>query len=220
MQDFIEKWNKDPRYKTKIKLLLYTLFIVFVGIFAVSNQKNIQNNELENQLPNENETSNKIENEVNDNNQLNEIIKLPNEYNYKINITINEKMYTYIGSKNAIREKITKTIDDINTNYIYENGSYYKENDAENYILTTKEEVYDIIDYNYLDINTINQYLSKATKIENEYIVYLKDIILGNNSQDYITITVENNKINLDYTKLFKKFDKTINQYLIDIEIE
>jgi len=33
-------------------------------------------------------------------------------------------------------------------------------------------------------------------------------------------VTVENNKITLDYTKLFKNFDKTINQYLIDIEIE
>lgn len=219
MQGFIEKWNTDQRYKTKVKLLLYTLFIIFVAIFAVSSQNNMQTNEFENQNPKENDTIHETENKINTN-QFEEIIKTPNEYDYKVDITINEKNYQYVGNKNAIREKITKKIDEINTNYIYENGNYYKEDDNENYILTNKEEVYDIIDYDYLDINTINKYLSQSTKIENEYIVYLKNIILGNNSQDYITIKIDKNKINLDYTNLFKKFNKTINQCLIDIEIE
>ena len=79
---------------------------------------------------------------------------------------------------------------------------------------------YDIVNYNYLKLETINEYLSKPVKRENEYLVYLKDIILGPGSEDYIIITKEDNIINIDYTELMKNFDKTIENYSIKIEIE
>lgn len=217
MQDFMQKWNNDPRFKTKIKLSLYTIFFVFVAIFAVSGRNNIPTNEIQNEIPEENNTTN--ENKIENNDNTNETINIPSEYDYNINITINDSNYQYAGKKNNIKETITKIVDNIETNYIYENNDYYKENDTENYLLTTKEEVYDIVDYSYLDLNTINQYLAKSTKTENQYLVYLKDIILGNDSEDYITITLEENKINVDYTNLFSYFDKSIAKYLIEIEI-
>ena len=83
MQDFIQKWNDDPRYKTKIKLTVYTLFVIFVAIFAVSSNNNIENKEDDNFIKdeiapdytnNENQTTN-IENE---NNTYR--IELPSEY--------------------------------------------------------------------------------------------------------------------------------------------
>ena len=220
MKDFMEKWNSDSRFKTKIKLSLYTLFVVFVAIFAVSNRGNIQTNQLQNQTPEENNSNNNVDNEINSNIDNTVKIEIPNEYGYKIDITINESNYQYTGTKNSIREIITKTVDNIDIKYIYENNNYYKENDTENYILTTKLEVYDVVEYNYLDLETINEYLSKSSKIENQYIVYLEDIILGNNSQDYITISLENNIINVDYTKLLNYFDKSITKYLVKIEIK
>ena len=71
MQDFIEKWNSDPRYKTKIKLTLYTLFVVFVAIFAVSGNNNIQNNEDNNLLPDENNLNSiNNQNSTNENNNI------------------------------------------------------------------------------------------------------------------------------------------------------
>ena len=228
MKDFLEKWNNDSRFQTKTKLSLYTLFVVLVAIFAISSRNNIETNESNNQeLTQNNNSQNNQEQTINNNNQEvqnenNQLIKIeiPDEYDYKINITINELNYSYNGNKNFVREKITKIKDNIATNYIYENDKYYKEKDTENYLLTTKEEVYDIIDYNYLNLETINEYLSKSTKIDNQYIVYLKDIILGNNSSEYITINIENNNIIVDYTKLLNYFDKSINKYLVEINID
>lgn len=218
MQDFMEKWNNDPRFKTKTKLSLYTLFVVFVAIFAVSSNNNTPTNELQNQQPEEN--NNTVINDENNNNDSTNKIEIPSEYNYEIDITINESNYKYTGIKNTLRETITKETNNIIENYIYENDNYYIEEETDSYVLTTKEEVYDIVDYNYLNLETINEYLSKSTQVENQYLVYLKDIILGNDSEEYITITKENNKINIDYTNLVSYFDKSINQYLINIKID
>lgn len=217
MQDFIQKWNNDPRYKTKIKLTLYTLFVVFVAIFAVSANNNIPTNEVNNQQPDENTANDTIQQE-NGNNAYK--IELPSEYNYQIDIIINEESYKYIGSKNELRENITKESNGTSKNYIYENDSYYVEKETDSYILTNKEEVYDIVEYNYLNVKTINEYLSKSTKIDDKYLVYLKDIILGNDSEEYITITKTDNNINIDYTNLVNYFDKNIEKYLINIKIE
>lgn len=218
MEDFLKKWNSDSRFKTKIKLSLYTLFVVFVAIFAVSGRDNSPINTFEDNLNQEKDQINNNQTE-NSNNTI-EKINIPDEYKYKINITINEMTYQYIGNKNKLKETIVKKTSQTETNYIYENGEYYKENDNKNYLLTSKEEVYDVIDYSYLELNTINQYLSKAEKKENEYRVYLKDIILGTDNQKYIIITKIENKINIDYTNLFNYFDKKTTKNLVEIEIE
>lgn len=209
MNEFKEKWNNDHRFQTKIKLLLYTLFVIFVAIFALSNQPTVTTDELEDKY--NNNSSQKEENYS--------IIKIPNEYNYTIKIIVNDNEYQYNGTKTTKRENITKKINDNITNYIYENDNYYKENDG-NYILCSKEEIYDIVNFDYLNLTTINQYLSKSQKIDNQYLVYLKDIILGNNSNDYIKITINENDIDIDYTSLVKTFDKKNEKYLVNIKIE
>lgn len=212
MKDFIERWNSDKRYQTKVKLSLYTLFVVIVSIFAISSRNTISTNEIEDN--NINNMDNEVENE---NNSIS--IEIPETYNYTISITINENIYTYTGNKTTNQETITKEVDEVVNNYIYQNNDYYKE-DNENYILTTEDEIYDIIDRNYIDLETINQYLSKSSKEGNQSIVYLKDIILGNDSEEYIIIELNDNKINIDYTSLMKEFDKSITKYLVKIEIE
>ena len=217
MKDFLEKWNNDPRYKTKIKLSLYTLFVVFVAIFAVSGNNQIETSEMDNQSTQENDDG--ITNEENNLDNMTSIV-IPSEYKYEINITINDSNYKYTGEKNNLRENITKESNDTIINYIYENDNYYKETETDSYILTTKEEVYNVVEYNYLNLETINKYLSKSTKIDNQYLVSLKDIILGNDSEEYITINKENNNISIDYTKLVSYFDKSIYKYLLNIKIE
>ena len=87
-------------------------------------------------------------------------------------------------------------------------------------MITTKDEVYNIIDYNYLNLDIINQYLSKS-KIENKKnIVYLKDIILGNTSEEYITISIDDNIVNVDYTALMNNFNKSVEKNIVEIIIE
>lgn len=209
MDEFKKKWNTDRRFQTKIKLLLYTLFVVFVAIFAISNQPSITEDELEDKY---NEDSKQLE-------EQDAIIKIPSEYNYTINIIVNDNEYQYTGTKTIKRENITKNIDNKINRYIYENDNYYKEQGG-NYILCKKEEIYDIVNFDYLNLATINQYLSKSTKVDNQYLVYLKDIILGNNSDDYIQITINENNIDINYTSLVKTFDKSIEKYLVSIKIE
>lgn len=203
MNEFIEKWKTDPRYKTKIKLGVSTLFVVLVSIFAFATRQPVSTDIVDNSAKQEEKTK----------------INIPDEYVYTIKITINEKEYLYNGTKKQEQETIAKTVDDTTTNYIFEKDTYYKDSIGLSNI-TTKEEVYDILNYNYIDLETINKYLSVSTKKDNQYLVYLKDIVLGSDSQEYITITKEEDKINIDYTSLMNQFDKTIDNYTVEFVIE
>ena len=210
MKDFMEKWNSEPKFKTKVQLGLYTLFVVIVAIFAISTRTKVavDTNDLEN------EENNKIE-ESKDN----FFIEIPAEYKYTQNITINEENYQYNGQKKEEQETINKIVNDELIEYLYQNGNYYR-NEQGSYILTTKEEIYDKIEENYLNLETINKYLSKSVKKENEYLVYLKDIILGNDSEDYITIIKETNTIKINYTSLINLFNQKINKCIVEVIIE
>ena len=85
MKDFIEKWNSEPKFKTKVKLGLYTLFMIVVSIFALSTGRNVP-------VENTSLLDDKIINKEN-------IVKInvPEKYNYTINITIIENNYQYTG---------------------------------------------------------------------------------------------------------------------------
>ena len=209
MKEFKEKWDSDPRFKVKIKLIAYSAFVLFVAALAISSKPTASSGNFLDKYNINTTTEEKTEN----------IFQIPDKYNYIKYITINEDIYQYTGTKKPQKETISKESKRIITNYVYENNSYYKEEDG-TYMLTTKEEVYDVVSYNYLNLETINEYLSKGTKEGNQYLVYLKDIILGNDSEDYIIITIDQNKINIDYTSLMKNFDNTITKYLVNIEIE
>ena len=112
---------------------------------------------------------------------------------------------------------ITKEVNHTIKNYLYKNNEYYLE-DNDLYIKTTRDEVYDIVNYNYLNLANINTYLEKAEKHNNQFLIYLKDIILDNNSDNYFVIIINNNHINIDYTPLMKEFSN-IQKYLVDIKI-
>ena len=214
MQDFIEKWKNEPKFKTKIQLGLYMLFVIVVAMFAIATRTDETV-----PPPNiENENGKEQENLV-DEQENNFSIEIPSEYNYTQNITINNKQYQYTGHKNEEQEIIKKVLFDETIEYLYKDDNYYK-NEEETYIMVTKEEIYDEINPNYLRLETINQYLSKAKLENNKYVIYLKDIILGNDSKEFISITIENNKTSVDYTSLMKLFDETINNYLVEVIIE
>ena len=92
---------------------------------------------------------------------------------------------------------------------------------CQNYkILTTKDIIYDIVCPNCFDINSINEYLNKGIKENNNYKIYLKDIILAEKGDEYITITTDNNQIYADYTSLLQVFNNQIVKYTVNIKIE
>ena len=209
MDDFYKKWKEDKKYRTKIKLLAYTFFIIIVSIYALSINDNTPNNNINEEKKDDKEIINSNEN----------IITIPKNYTYNINITIDNDNYSYYGKKTPQEEIITKETPTSITNYRYFDNEYYIQID-DIYQKTTKEDVYDIATYNYLNLTNINKYLSKSTKNNNEYWVYLKDVILGNDSNDYFIINLSNNHINIDYTELIKEFNPNISKYLVDIKIE
>ena len=209
MNEFYEKWKNDKKYRTKVKLIAYTAFVVIVSIYEISINNNSQYDT--NTIPNNNTI---------DNSEFTtDKIIIPDNYSYQITINIDNETYIYSGQKTLNEEKIQKEINGIFTDYRYYNNEYYILN-GDIYELTTKEMVYDIVNYNYINLENINKYLSKAKKVTNEYFIYLKDIILGNEGEDYFIIKLNNDEINIDYTKLIKEFNPNINRYTVDIKIK
>ncbi len=203
MDQFMEKWHNDNKFRAKIKLLLYGIFIIIVTIYAISLNK-------------QDEASNQIDDEAETNVYA---LAIPEQYNYQIDITIDDKTYQYNGIKTSDNMTINKISDGITTNYVYENNEYYvKDNDL--FVKTTKDEVYDIINYNYISFDSIREYLAKATKNGNQYLVYLKDIILGNDSDEYFVMLISDNDISIDYTPLMKQLDSNLEKYNVAIHIE
>ena len=208
MNEFLEKWKSDKRYRTKIKLIAYTAFVVIVSVYAISasdklptNTSIFENDQIEN-----------VDKETN-------TIDIPENYTYKITINIDDVIYTYNGQRMGGEETIQKESNGVINDYRYDDNEYYELIDG-NYQLTTKKEVYDTVNYNYINLENINKYLNKAEKNNSNYLVYLKDIILGNDSNDSFTISINDNYISIDYTQLIKEFDSNINKYLVDIVIE
>ena len=138
MEDFLEKWKSDKRYRTKIKLLAYTIFIIIIFIYALTLDTSPRNYEDISDINN-----NSIK-------ETADIIKIPEQYEYIIKIKIDDKEYKYSGIQTTEKRTIKKEIDDKVTNYIYQNNQYYLEDsiNINNYVTTTKEEVYDIVNYN------------------------------------------------------------------------
>lgn len=208
MKEFMEKWQSDKRFKTKIKLLLYTAFIVIVAIYAIS-LDNSSNDNLDQ------DTIDEISNEESSSKN---IIDIDDNYHYVATVNIDDSEYQYTIIKKDNQETIIKEHNNITSNYLYKDNNYYQLED-DIYILTTKDNIYDLINENYLNLSSINKYLEKSQNNNNQYLVYLKDIILGESSEDYFVILINNNKISIDYTPLMKRFNNSLKKFNVDITI-
>lgn len=194
---FKEKWQ-DKKYQAKIKLSGYSIFVVIAIIMIlVGGASNNKNTIIDNGL--EDNKTIKDNTDTKDNKLFTIAYPYIIELNYNIDNTKNNITYKYSSNNNELL--ITKTNNDTVTNYKYISNKYYIENN-DNYILTNINKVYDIIDYEYLDIDNINNYLNNATLENDIYKVYLKDIILNNTSDKYITIKLLDNSVEIDYTYL------------------
>ena len=195
-----DKWG-EPREKAKIQLILFLIFIVFAVIFTKLTTNYDNNNYI-----------NEIGNIVN--NSDIEIDSINNNYNYSITIemetSIGNKTISYGGIRYNNKMIISKKVDDIITNYYMENNDYYVYSDKE-YILSSVDEVYDVINYNYLNISNIKEYINKGVKDENTYLIKVSNINLDSASKEYITIEVNNNEndveLIMDYTNLLQDSD-------------
>ena len=193
-----EKWN-DKRERAKIELILYAIFFIGVIIFVrVGN--NISNNNI-------NTSDNLFISQINDN------------YSYDIKININDNNYEYIGKVLGYNSTIEKKDSNTDEYFYKKNDKYYKLDQDNGYILSNKNDIYDVINYDYMDINNIKEYIKLSTREDNIYKVKISDIILNSSSSDYITIKIDNinNTIEIDYTNLLRINDNNITKAIVNI---
>ena len=189
-----ERW-KDKRERAKIELLLYGIFFLAVIVFSrvLNGYNNVSLDE---------EVNNTFINQITDN------------YSYVIDIVIDDKNYKYFGNELGHNRSVNR-ISDGKEDYFYKmNDKYYILDTNGNYILTNIEEVYPYIDYHYLDINNIKEYIKFGTKNNDTYTIKISDIVLNNSSNDTISITLNEveKMITIDYTNLFKIDNINLNK--------
>lgn len=191
---------KDKRERAKLELLFYGIFflaiIVFTRILSGYND-----------VPKVNDTKSFI-NEITDN------------YEYNIDINIDNNKYKYYGKRLGNNMSINKVIDN-KYDYFYKMGNkYYILDNNGNYILTSVEDIYNYVDYRYLDISNIKEYIKLSTKDNNNYNIKVSDLILNSNNTNTITISIDelNNTITLDYTELFKIDNNNLNKEIVTIK--
>lgn len=193
-----EKWN-DKRERAKIELILYAIFFIGVIIFVrVGN--NISNNNI-------NTSDNLFISQINDN------------YSYDIKININDNNYEYIGKVLGYNSTIEKKDNNIDEYFYKKNDKYYKLDQDNGYVLSNKNDIYNIINYDYMDINNIKEYIKTSNNDNGIYKVKISDIILNSSSSDYITIKLDNinNTIEIDYTNLLRINDNNITKAIVNI---
>lgn len=193
-----EKWN-DKRERAKIELILYAIFFIGVIIFVrVGN--NISNNNI-------NTSDNLFISQINDN------------YSYDTKVNINDNNYEYIGKVLGYNSTIEKKENNTDEYFYKKNDKYYKLDQDNGYILSNKNDIYDVINYDYMDINNIKEYIKTSNNDNGIYKVKISDIILNSSSSDYITIKLDNinNTIEIDYTNLLRINDNNITKAIVNI---
>lgn len=196
-----ERW-KDKRERAKIELMLYGIFFLVIIIFARISSSMSTN------IPKDNDINNTFIDEITDN------------YQYDIDITIDNNKYKYSGKKLGNNMSVTRIVGTKEEYFYQMNDKYYILDTRGNYILTTAEDIYPYIEYRYLNTNNIKQFIKLGTKNDTVYSVKVSDIVLNNNSADTITLTVneEDKNILIDYTNLFKIDNSNINKAEVNIK--
>lgn len=191
---------KDKRERAKIELILYGIFflgvIIFVRIIG-SMSSGIEDSNIEKESF---------------------IFTISDNYEYDMVINKNDNIYEYYGKVLGNNSTINLRETDKEKTYYFTNKKYYALKDNE-YILTSEEEVYPYIDYYYLSVDNIKEYIHMATKEGEVYKLKLSDIVLNNNSEDYVEIFINEGDKNIviDYTALFKLMDQDIDKLLVNI---
>lgn len=230
--------NKDVLKEKKYKniFILVFGFAVMIILFVTYGLKGGGLESLSNSLDNINNNEDKNKDDV----SSNETIVLNDKYiiEAKINYKENNKEYSYLYtiSKEDDMVYIAKEYNNKIDKYIYTNNEYYQliDTNAEDYQynIIKEELVFDIIDYKYLNIGNINNYILKGniqyttnhannTK-EIKYNVLLKDILYKNNTEDYIEILYKYNdsyNLEINYINLMKYYNNKYENFNIVLNI-
>ena len=196
MNDFFGKMKEDSRFNALVKLAGYLIIVVFAIIFIVVSPNNISDAD-------------------NNDDKNNEVLKLPDNYKYTFTINKDDKVVTYKGDYE--NKEITKKESDSETVYKIVDNNYYLSS-GDDLKKTSVDEVYDVVPYDYVNVNWINKLIKLSKEKDDILIVYIKDIVTDSNTEEYITMNVGSNELSVDYTNLMKITDENINNCTLVFE--
>jgi len=132
--------------------------------------------------------------------------------------------YKYSGKSYLDTMEINKSIGEVSSSF-YRVDDYYYKGELDNLVLAKEEEIYDFGMGSYIELDKIKDYIDSASldhvtnysngKKEYVYNLYVRDIVINNNTEDIVVINVVEEgdvlNINIDYSNLIKVFDDTIS---------
>ena len=235
-ENFFQKYKTDKKYKAKIQLIGYSIFILLVIISVnISNTSTPSHGNITTFKKESNNTENK---DTTNNKKSNLLQKIEDNYEYNIIASIKKQEENdetiellYSGKSYQNNMEINKNINNIINNYYKVDSRYYTKNN-DTYELVKQETVYDLIEKEYIELNDIKEYIDKSsldhvTEYSNgkkEYVYHLKikEIIKSYQEQEKIEINIieENNTliIEIDYTNLIKETSPKIKECRIKYE--
>lgn len=236
-EHIIKEDVKESKKNSKRKYIVYVFLAIVIVVYALlSSGSDLSSDPSHNnQNPVSNDSANddsfKEENTINK-----DIFAILSEKNYiysnQIKIIKNEKTeeYFYKGEKKDSVLSIIKSINQEEKEYTYQEEKYfYQDNEV------LEEEVYDVVNKQYIDLNYIKDYVAHASlysttiyktgEIVKVYHLLLKEIIIGYQGEDYITIEIDQKDtehyfISLDYTNIISLIEEEITSYLVDMEFQ
>ena len=224
-ESFLEKL-KDKKYKAKVELIAgFALIVILLIYSSISGVSNNYNYDYTNTIKENNNPTTEEEKFILD--------KITDNYSYNIDITLTKKEedntktynYSYNGKIYKNNTIINKVIDN-NTHTYYKVDDIYYTKDNEEYIIDDINNIYDLLDYKYLNLEDVKKYIDIATldhttNYSNGNIVYnynlnVSDIIKIYKGEEVSTIeinVIENiPTITIDYTNILKQTDESIEE--------
>lgn len=218
---FLEKYKTDSKYKAKIQLIGWGIFLLVLIIYLNIAELSSPSKPLTN-------TVTPIRDTEKENAKLGEWLdKIGNNYEYEVNIATKKKdgenivsdEVRYFGISNLNRLTIDRSYQGNTLHYRKEADQYYFVVDENTYQEVLEEDVYSIIKAEYVTKEGMKNFLENASldhvtnyssgKKEYEYHLKVRDMIKTYQGDDEITFQVseENGqiKVEVDYAPLLKE---------------
>lgn len=237
-QTFKEKYKNDSKYKAKVQLIGYGLFILFLIVYLNIASMGAKNTKLSNTTTKNNDNIPTKENnniETKTDKELGQWLKDIGT-NYEYDVVASSKIKNDNGAEQTSQTHywgkiyqnkmiINKEANGSTTYFLKEDNNYYL-NELDNYTLSKKEAVYSEIDEDIIEFDMLNLLLKNANldhvtnyssgKKEYEYHLKIRDIIKTYQEDTEISfeIVIEDNvvTVEVDYAPMINIVEQVKKQ--------
>ena len=237
-QTFKEKYKNDPKYKAKVQLIGYGVFILFLIVYLNIASIGAKNTKLSNTTTKNNDNIPTKENnniETKTDKELGQWLKdIGTNYEYDVVVSSKSKndngeeantQTHYWGKTYQNKMIINKEANGSTTYFLKEDNNYYL-NELDNYTLSKKEAVYSEIDEDIIEFDMLNLLLKNASldhvtnyssgKKEYEYHLKIRDIIKTYQEDTELSfeIVIEDNvvTVEVDYAPMINIVEQVKKQ--------